>query len=446
MNNKILTVLCSISFILTGCSSNNSATKPLAELKTGVLLDSAVSNIRYRTTSQDSFTDAEGKFSYIDGETVIFSIGKTVFPEVKAEGVITPMALAGNSALNNQQVINIAILLQSLDQDGDPSNGIVIPEGAAAASEAIDFNVPTADFISNTAVISMVTNSGSTNTSLVSEQDARTHLKSTIENETPYIGSWTVRNGDYSEQHLILFADNTFVYAYYDANANGDVKTKQVNRAGESTSADPAISGLELGRYSYDTASKNLTLSITDDDNGDYGLGEIDQNIVFKTELSEPEQQARSTAAGPEPAIAAEPVRLTIYNDDFVDLVLTANNLSSSTEVGAWTPTNGKVTTTETETDTATELLVLFADSNFIAVNINNNVGIELGTYIVNTAPVSEPTYYIEYTVTNGGSDATSGVEKFEGASSSVVAAEFDLTISKTVDSTTTNFYFDRSL
>jgi hypothetical protein len=441
MNNKILTLLCSISFILTGCSSNNSATKPLADLKTGVLLDSAVSNIRYRTTSQDSFTDTDGKFSYIDGETVIFSIGNTVFPEVKAEGVITPMVLAGNSALNNQQVINIAILLQSLDQDGDPSNGIVIPEGAAAATEAIVFNVPVETFRTNKDVEDMVKKSGSTR-GVINAAAAKQHLKETIENETPYIGSWTVRNGEFSEQHLILFADNTFVYAYYDANgdANGDVKTKQVNSAGESTSADPAISGLELGSYSYDMASKNLTLSITDDDNGNYGLGEIDQNIVFKTELSEPEQQTRSTAAGPEPAIASKPVRLTIYNDDFKDLVLTANKLSGTTLVGAWTPTNEKVTTTDTtETDTATELLVLFQSAYFIAVNIRDNAGVEFGTYA--TAQEDK----LEFTVINNNN--ASGVKEFgsPGSPGTTNTAEFDLIIS-TGPTLTTKFYFDRSL
>lgn len=366
MNNNVLTVLCSASFILTGCGSSSDSggsgdlAKPPVELKTGVILDSAVSNLSYTTASQNDVTDSQGKFSYIEGETVAFSIGTLNFPVVKAEGVITPMTLSGNSALSNQQVTNIAILLQSLDENGNPDDGITIPAGAAAVASAIDLSVPTADFINNAAVINMIANSGSTNTALVSAQAAQNHLKSTIASQTPYVRSWTNKFGS-SESHLILFPDNTFVYAEND---------------------DEAPNGLELGRYSYDTVSKNLMLSITYDTNGpgeDSGVGDIGQDLVTDVVFS----NTNNT--------------MTILNGEFE---LAANDLSTSTIVGAWSITNA----------TETEHLVLFADNTFIYVENDSAEpnGLELGTYSYDDG-VGEITFTITYDDNGAGQDSGIG-------------------------------------
>ena len=366
MNNKVLTILCSVSFLSTGCGGSSDSggssdlTKPPAELKTGVILDSAVSNLSYKTASQNDVTDSQGKFSYIEGETVAFSIGTLNFPVVKAEGVITPMTLSGNSALSNQQVTNIAILLQSLDENGNPDDGITIPAGAAAVASAIDLSVPTADFVSNTAVINMIANSGSTNTALVSAQAAQDHLKSTLASQTPYVRSWTNRTGS-SESHLILFPDNTFVYAEND---------------------DEAPNGLELGRYSYDTVSKNLTLSITYDNNGpgeDSGVGDIGQDLVTDVVFS----NTNNT--------------MTILNGEFE---LAANDLSTSTIVGAWSITNA----------TETEHLVLFADNTFIYAENDSAEpnGLELGTYSYDEG-AGEITFTITYDDNGPGQDSGIG-------------------------------------
>jgi hypothetical protein len=364
MNNIILTVFCSVSFLLTGCGGSSGGSgdlaKPLAELNTGVFLDSAVSNLSYKTASQNGSTDSQGKFSYIKGETVAFSIGTLNFPVVKAAGVVTPMTLSGNSGLSNQQVTNIAILLQSLDQNDNPDDGIIIPEGAAAAASAIVLDVPTADFISNAAVINMVASSGSDNTTLVSAEVALAHLKSTIESRTPYVRSWTNKSGS-SESHLILFPDNTFVYAEND---------------------DEAPNGLELGRYSYDTVSENLTLSITYDNNGpgeDSGVGDIGPDVVTDVVFSNDNNT------------------MTILNGEFE---LAANDLSTSSIVGAWSITNA----------TETQYLVLFADRTFIyAENDDEDPnGLELGTYRYDVS-THEITFTISYDDNGPGQDSGIG-------------------------------------
>jgi len=73
---------------------------------------------------------------------VVFSIGAIEFPSVVAKGVVTPVDMAASGDEADPIVINIAVLLQSLDADGDPSNGISIPAAAVtAAAQNVDFTL-----------------------------------------------------------------------------------------------------------------------------------------------------------------------------------------------------------------------------------------------------------------------------------------------------------------
>src|SRR5690606_21950429 len=56
-------------------------------------------------------------------------------------------------------VSNLLVLLQSLDEDGDPENGITINEAAAAAATqagSLDLTVPPADFVKDAKVTALV--------------------------------------------------------------------------------------------------------------------------------------------------------------------------------------------------------------------------------------------------------------------------------------------------
>jgi len=368
MNTRILAVLCSASFVLTGCGGGSSGSdsddnggdkEPVINM--GVFLDSAVGNLSYRTASQNGSTDSQGRFNYVEGEDVTFSIGTLDFPVVKAAGVITPMTLSGDAALSNQQVTNIAILLQSLDTNSNPDDGITIPVGAAsAASASIDLGVPTAEFIITEAVTNMVANSGSDTTTLVSAQAAQDHLQSTIESQTPYVRSWSIITGD-SESHLIFFPDNTFVYAENDA-------------------LEP--NGLELGNYSYDTASDNMTLSITFDNNGpgtDSGVGDIGKDVVNDIVLSN-NNETMAIANGA--------------------LTFTADDLDTSSIVGAWSITHQH----------ESQHLILYSNNTFIYAenDLTEPNGLELGTYAYD-AGTGKITYTITYDDNGPGQDSGLG-------------------------------------
>jgi hypothetical protein len=148
---------------------------------TGVFLDSPVSGINYRTASGSGKTNANGEFSYIQGETVTFSVGNIDLPAVSGNSTVTPLNLANTTDVNNQVVSNILVFLQSLDVDGNPTNGIQIsPNAHAAATTSIDFNVAHSVFRANSLVTNLIANSGSSNTAPISLASATSHFLQTL--------------------------------------------------------------------------------------------------------------------------------------------------------------------------------------------------------------------------------------------------------------------------
>lgn len=181
MTKLFFASLCCVA--LTGCSSSstpNNSDAPTNTVLTGVFLDNAVEGISYRTETESGITSAAGEYSYIDGESVTFSIGTLDFPTVIAGPVVTPVEMSSSKNIFSNISTNVARLLQSLDEDGDLDNGIQIPEQAASSAVPIDFDVETDVFSESTDVVNLVANSGSVNTQLVQASDAVDHLVQTI--------------------------------------------------------------------------------------------------------------------------------------------------------------------------------------------------------------------------------------------------------------------------
>ena len=116
-------------------------------IQAGRLLESAARGIAYETPTQSGVTDENGTFRYQPGETVRFSLGATLLGETAGQDVITPFDLAGAEPVVGNRAIkralaerdsalgvalNIALLLQTFDQDGDPANGIEITADVSA--------------------------------------------------------------------------------------------------------------------------------------------------------------------------------------------------------------------------------------------------------------------------------------------------------------------------
>jgi len=165
--------------LLFGCGGGGGGNTTVPATSTGVFLDSPVINIGYRTETLKGVTNALGEYEYLPGETVIFFIGDLDFPAVTATDRVTPLDVAGTQDTANSKVINMIRLLQTLDQDGDPSNGITITDIAKSSATQVNFELSTADFAASSAVKNLILNAGlvAPVNELVSAVDALAHFK-----------------------------------------------------------------------------------------------------------------------------------------------------------------------------------------------------------------------------------------------------------------------------
>lgn len=163
-----------LSVSLAACSlGDGDATVDLID---GVFLDSAVQGLSYRSTTQSGVTDEYGGFTVDRGEQVLFSIGELTLPTVLAKETITPLDIFSTTSVDDPRVVNLARLLQSLDTDGSPDNGIEISPAAAMAATPVDF----ASVTFEADVANLVANSGSQTVALVNGATALAHLQDTL--------------------------------------------------------------------------------------------------------------------------------------------------------------------------------------------------------------------------------------------------------------------------
>lgn len=127
------------------------------QTQTGVLTDSAVYGANYQASPSglSGVTNGQGEFRFRAGDDVTFTVAGYRLPPVPAAERINPLDLAKgfttDAAAAQTAALNLAILFQSLDSDGDPSNGISVDE-AVDISSFLDTTVlqqPSADFASN---------------------------------------------------------------------------------------------------------------------------------------------------------------------------------------------------------------------------------------------------------------------------------------------------------
>lgn len=139
-----LSVSAVILLALAGCGGLDSGVKSVPALK-GVFMDGPVGGLTYATPTLKGVTKADGVFEYQAGEKVTFSIGTVVLGSTVGKPVVTPLDFfADAKGAADQRVVNICVVLQTLDQDGNAENGIVITEKVSSMvsqyGKDIDFN------------------------------------------------------------------------------------------------------------------------------------------------------------------------------------------------------------------------------------------------------------------------------------------------------------------
>jgi hypothetical protein len=187
-NSRLILSVIAATSILTACGGGGSGSGSgsgsggaSGTPQTGLFVDSPVAGLTYRTATQSGTTSALGEYKYLPNETVTFSIGAVSFPAVAASGTVTPLDIFNTTDPSDRRVVNMLVLLQSLDEDANASNGIKIPSGAnTAATNPINFDVPYATFVTDSVVTGLVANSGSVTHAPVTDVAASAHFHDTL--------------------------------------------------------------------------------------------------------------------------------------------------------------------------------------------------------------------------------------------------------------------------
>ena len=107
--------------LLIGCGGGGNGHDSQTESATANYVDSPVSGIEYECGNIHGITDVQGKFVFERSKGCVFKIGNIVLKR------ISPQALENGKVIFETSPLN-ASLLQTLDNDADPLNGITIQE------------------------------------------------------------------------------------------------------------------------------------------------------------------------------------------------------------------------------------------------------------------------------------------------------------------------------
>lgn len=202
---KFYRIITLVSFtVVYGCFTDETGegeTEAITE--TGIFIDTQVSGLKYTTETKSGVTDENGKFEYLEGETITFYVGEILIGSGIAKENMSPIDIAStiNPDINSIEVKNISAFLQSLDNDNDPSNGIEITASAVNAITVsnIDFMQPIEKLLGQ--IIAEVNVSTGSKLSVVYPEEAALHLAESLDlnyvvqnktflNFTPTIEDW----------------------------------------------------------------------------------------------------------------------------------------------------------------------------------------------------------------------------------------------------------------
>jgi len=180
MNNRPLSKILLATSLLT-MSACIEITSNDASQKEGSFVNGEISGIQYKTASHSGVIDHNGHFQFHEGEIVSFYIGNIKIGEVEAKEHISILDLTSeDDAIDSAQILNRLRLLYTLDEDGDPSNGIQISSHIKGEAEtvSINFDQSTVNFENDNNVnVFLADNS---NTNLVSSDIALENYRNEI--------------------------------------------------------------------------------------------------------------------------------------------------------------------------------------------------------------------------------------------------------------------------
>ena len=153
-SNRLVIAVC-IALALTACGSGGGGGSNDGDgvgggggapaVLAGQFKDSNTQGLEYASGGLSGTTAADGGFSCERGEMVSFAVGRVDIGSAPCQAIVTPLDLIASSSTSDVRVTNIARFLQLLDDNQDPSDGIVIENNLqlfASAWPQVDFTVP----------------------------------------------------------------------------------------------------------------------------------------------------------------------------------------------------------------------------------------------------------------------------------------------------------------
>lgn len=122
-----LAYLAVIISLLTACSDNDDAVIE-NNIYEGTFVDSPVEGLNYQCGEASGVTTEAGTFSFQLGDTCTFMLGDLHLGSVLATSTDSAVVSPFDIAEDDEQAIKIASLLQTIDSDGNPENGIDVSE------------------------------------------------------------------------------------------------------------------------------------------------------------------------------------------------------------------------------------------------------------------------------------------------------------------------------
>lgn len=197
-------------------------------VNTALFVDSGVAGLNYNSPSHQGTTNTLGAFPYEPGETTTFSfegltLGSITIPA--GTGTLTPLDLFNTDDMNDQRVKNTLVLLQNLDSDGNPQNGITLqpfPQGGEEDISGLNLAADSADFSS--ALLSAAF-PYTPERELISEEDALAHFEQSliaINAGLQLTGTWLERNDNGEIRYKYTYESNGNMTAVSYSNCTDD--------------------------------------------------------------------------------------------------------------------------------------------------------------------------------------------------------------------------------
>jgi len=243
------------TLFLISCGGGNETASTERELQ-GRFYDSLVSGLRYETASISGLTTAQGEFRYREGEVIRFYVGDIFLGQAQAQAIVTPVELvAGAGDENNIQVQNIVMFLQSIDEDGDETNGINITATArnAANGQSVDFELAEGVFEFDAAVQTLISNitaaNGQARTIVTRTQAKETFRKNLL---TLFVGRYegSFSGDDTGSWSVYIYADGKIWGKSISNDSGSNTISGEISSGGQAVISGTVGTAVFSGKFS----------------------------------------------------------------------------------------------------------------------------------------------------------------------------------------------------